>query len=100
MTASMRFVVGVIAVLFGTVAAARQAPPAAAVTPGDLFVEPPTLINLGFEWRIDGDANRNANVDVSYRKAGERTWKAGMPLLRLQGERTTQPNVFALVSPN
>ena len=27
-------------------------------------------------------------------------WKTGMPLLRLQGERVTQPNVFDLVSPN
>ena len=39
-------------------------------------------------------------VDVSYRKAGDSAWKTGMPLLRLQGERVTQPNVFALVSPN
>jgi arylsulfatase A-like enzyme len=44
---------------------------AAAVTPGEFIVEPPTLINLGFEWHIDGDANRNARVAVSYRKAGE-----------------------------
>jgi hypothetical protein len=41
------------------------------------------LINLGFEWLIEGDANRNASVDVSYRKAGETAWKKGMPLLRL-----------------
>ena len=59
----------------------------ARVTPGELVVDPPTLINLGFEWLIDGDANRNASVDVSYRKVGETAWKKGMPLLRLQGER-------------
>ena len=41
------------------------------VTPGELVVDHPTLINLGFEWRIDGDANRNARVEVSYRKQGE-----------------------------
>jgi hypothetical protein len=64
--------------------------------PGDLVVDPPTLINLGFEWLIDGDAIRNAKVDVSYRKVGENAWKTGMPLLRLHGERVTQPNVFAL----
>ena len=46
------------------------APGDAIVTPGELVVEHPTLINLGFEWRIDGDANRNATVDVSFRKAG------------------------------
>ncbi len=38
------------------------------VTPGELVVEHPTLINLGFEWHIDGDANRNASVDVAFRK--------------------------------
>src|SRR6185503_17238189 len=58
------------------------------------------LINLGFEWLIEGDANRNAAVDVSYRKVGEATWKKGMPLLRLQNERVIQPNVFNLVLPN
>jgi hypothetical protein len=26
----------------------------------ELVVEPATLINLGFEWFIEGDANRNA----------------------------------------
>jgi len=41
------------------------------VTPGELVVDHPTLINLGFEWLIDGDANRNAQVAVSYRKPGD-----------------------------
>src|SRR5438105_3883714 len=27
------------------------------VKPGDFVVDPPTLINLGFEWFIDGDDN-------------------------------------------
>ena len=56
-------------------------------TPGEFLVDHPTLINLGFEWVIDGDANRNATVEVSYRKQGDAAWKPGMPLLRLQGER-------------
>jgi len=30
-----------------------------------------TLINLGFEWLISGDDNRNASMEVAYRKAGE-----------------------------
>jgi hypothetical protein len=37
------------------------------VKPGEFVVDHPTLINLGFEWVIQGDDNRNANVDVSYR---------------------------------
>ena len=92
--------------LLGSVGSAQQSPNT--VTAGALLVEPPTLINLGFEWRINGDANRNAKVEVSYRKvspstslrASDEPWKTGLPLLRLQGEKVTQPNVFALVSPN
>ena len=42
------------------------------MTARDLVVDPPTLINLGFEWFIDGDDNRNAAVAVSYRKTGRR----------------------------
>ena len=57
------------------------------VRAGRLIVEPPTLINLGFEWEITGDANRNATVEASYRKAGEPTWKDALPLLRIGGER-------------
>ena len=59
-------------------------------TPGELVVDPPTLINLGFEWLIQGDDNRNASVEVAYRKAGEGAWKRGLPLLRLQHEEIYQ----------
>ena len=31
---------------------------------GRFVVEHPTLLNLGFEWAIRGDANRNATVAV------------------------------------
>jgi hypothetical protein len=73
------------------------------VTAGEFIIEPPTLISLGFEWSIDGDVNRDASVAVAYRRKGERDWRAGMPLLRLHGERTvfwdsldyTAPNMFA-----
>ena len=30
----------------------------------EFITEPPTLVSLGFEWRIDGDDNRNATVSV------------------------------------
>ena len=98
----LRLAVACFMLLLGGVGAAQQTTPAgsSSVTAGELIVEPATLINLGFEWLIEGDTNRNAKVDVSYRKVGETAWKIGMPLLRLQGERVTQPNVFNLVSPN
>jgi hypothetical protein len=57
------------------------------VRAGKLIVEPPTLINLGFEWEITGDANRNATVDVRYREVGAGSWKPALPLLRIGGER-------------
>jgi hypothetical protein len=53
---------------------------------GRFHVEHPTLLNLGFEWPIKGDANRNAMVSVQYRATGETAWKQAMPLLRIGGE--------------
>ena len=50
------------------------------VTPGELVIDPPTLTNLGFEWVISGDENRNARVEVSYRKKGAGDWKPAMPM--------------------
>jgi len=47
-----------------------------------LNVERPTLISEGFDWRIDGDDNRNATVTVKYRKKGDSAWKEGLPFLR------------------
>jgi len=64
-------------------------------------IDPPTLINLGFEWLIEGDDNRNATVEVSYRRSGDLNWRQALPLLRLQGERIFQrEGVFDVISPN
>ena len=41
---------------------------------GDVVVEPPTLICAGFQWKIEGDANRNASVEVAFRKEGDASW--------------------------
>jgi hypothetical protein len=89
--------VGIVAASYGMSAAAQG------VTAGNLIVEPPTLISLGFEWYIEGDADRDAAVAVAYRRAGERDWRESLPLLRVQNERTfyvetlyyTAPNMFA-----
>ena len=58
-----------------------------ATRPGRFHVEHPTLLNLGFEWLIEGDANRNAKVEVRFRKAGTSAWRPALPLLRIGGER-------------
>ena len=56
------------------------------VTAGQFSVERSTLRSLGFEWRIAGDENRNAAVEVTYRKRGEDAWHSALPLFRLQNE--------------
>jgi hypothetical protein len=77
-----------------------------AVKPGNFVIEHPTLICLGFEWYVEGDANHNAIVEVSYRKKGEDSWKKALPLLRIQNEECIDafsvnwidyitPNLFA-----
>ncbi|MCC6390410.1 MAG: hypothetical protein IT167_07390 [Bryobacterales bacterium] len=57
-----------------------------ATTAGRFIVEHPTLLNLGFEWSISGDNNRNAQVAVQYRAAGEQAWRNALPMLRIGGE--------------
>jgi hypothetical protein len=53
---------------------------------GKFVVEHPTLMNLGFEWAIRGDANRNAAVAVQFRATGESEWREALPLVRIGGE--------------
>src|SRR5262245_5889690 len=79
-----RYLVVAILVTLATPAISRAADKTAAK---EFFTEPPTLLSLGFEWRIDGDDNRNATVAVSYRKKGDQAWKEGLPLLRIGNER-------------
>jgi hypothetical protein len=71
-----------------------------AVVVGELVVEPPTLINLGFEWSIEGDDNRNASVAVSFRERGANAWRDALPLLRLHGERVYSESRVDVVAPN
>ena len=59
----MRFAIVFSALLWTTaVSAADKA------TVKEFITEPPTLVSLGFEWRIAGDDNRNATVSVSHRR--------------------------------
>jgi hypothetical protein len=74
--------------------------------PGKFIVEPPTLISLGFEWYIEGDDNRDAVVEVWYRKKGHHEhhdWKEALPLLRLSNEINNMAGfdvALTYVSPN
>jgi hypothetical protein len=62
-----------------------------ATIPGKLWIQPPTLTALGFDWSISGDENRNARVEVSYRKNGEQLWHKALPLFRLNHEQIGTP---------
>jgi hypothetical protein len=77
-----------------------QSPSGNRTTPGELVIDPPTLINLGFEWFIQGDDNRTASVAAAYRKQGAAQWSTGLPLLRLQGERISGNERMDVISPN
>src|SRR2546428_13941143 len=62
-----------------------------AVKAGRFHVEHPTLLNLGFEWAIEGDANRNAAVTAQFRPVGESKWRDALPPLRLRGGKVFCP---------
>ena len=62
---------------------AMPVPAQNSTTARQFTIERPTLSSLGFEWRISGDDNRNARVEVTYRRKGEQQWHNAMPLLRL-----------------
>lgn len=84
----MKTILLIAALLIALLSAAWQPASVADKTMADDFiVEPPTLLCAGFEWKIAGDANRNAAVAVTYRKKGETAWKQGHPLLRIGGEK-------------
>ena len=74
---------------YGALALALLATPVqaqTAVTAGKLVVDAPTLTAIGVEWKIAGDDNRNAAVEVSYRRRGETAWRKALPLLRIHHE--------------
>jgi len=75
-----------LALLFPTTLLANNA-----TIPGELLLERPTLISLGVEWRIEGDANQNASAQVEYRKQGETSWQAYLPLFRIGKGLTIHP---------
>ena len=84
-----------------------ESKPEIGTIPGEFIIDPPTLVSLGFEWKIAGDDNRNASVEVTYRKTGEQQWRKGLPLLRLQHEqvlggspRNEGKHYYSYIAPN
>jgi hypothetical protein len=58
-------------------ACATAAENGAKVKPGELIVDYPTLINLGFEWVMEGDEDRNARVDLSTANRARQSGRRG-----------------------
>ena len=58
---------------------------------GEFTAGPPTLVSLGFEWRITGDDNRNASRRRYFSKAGRPEWRKALPLMREQRELIGDP---------
>jgi hypothetical protein len=55
---------------------------------------PQHMINLGFEWKIQGDDNRNAGGRGSISKEGQSEWKEALPLLRIGDEKVWRAREF------
>ncbi|MBI3831898.1 MAG: hypothetical protein HY291_20415 [Planctomycetes bacterium] len=70
----------ILSILFVFTARAENA----AKPQGEPVLDPPTLHSLGVYWIVQGDDNRNAKIDCHYRKMGEKDWKAGPPLFRVE----------------
>lgn len=60
-----------------------------AVAPGELIVDPPTLICASVQWQFAGDDDRDATCGVEFRKVGDEAWRKGMGLLRVSGDEPT-----------
>ena len=55
-----------------------------ATVPGTVGFPFPTVSSLTIEWPFSGDLNNNGVVTFRYRRAGETTWRQGMPLRRIR----------------
>lgn len=51
---------------------------------GEPVLEPPASRAVGVYWIIRGDSNADATIELSYRKAGQDEWKAGVRLFRVE----------------
>ena len=57
---------------------------------GPPVLEDPTLRSLGAYWIIRGDDNRNARVDMEYRRVGDAPWRQSLPMFRVEKGATSQ----------
>lgn len=80
--------IGLFVVLLAQFVGARETANPAAIIPGNLLIDNPTLYHLAFRWPVSGDENVNATVQVSYRKSGQALWNPALPMLRISKQTT------------
>ena len=51
---------------------------------GEPVLDPPTLHCLGASWTVRGDDDRDARVEVAFRREGAWDWRPGPPLFRVE----------------
>ena len=85
-------IAGAIGALALVRAAAGQ--PEIATTPGEVRVDT-TYENLGYQWAIEGDADRDGTVFARFRELGQTVWREALPPVRthrdLVGEGNGRP---------
>ncbi len=95
-------------VISGTRVAQTPVPPKPIALPmrndaqpnGEPTLEPAALHSLGAYWIISGDDNKNAKVELSFRKPGA-AWQSAMPLLRVRkGDHKNEAGKSTLQVPN
>jgi len=80
-------------------ATAAEAKPVNTVQAGELVIDPPMLINLGFEWLASGDDNRNArseDFDFSLKPGSAAIGKAAVIPNVTDGYAGAAPDLGAL----
>jgi hypothetical protein len=60
--------------------------PPALLTVTDVRIDRPTIVALGVQVLVSGDANRNGQVALSYRPQGSSDWRSALPPLRVLPE--------------
>jgi hypothetical protein len=63
--------------------------------PGEPVAEPSTFHSLGVRWPVQGDANGDALIAVSYRRRGETAWREAMHLFRPNPDTVSDENRVA-----
>jgi len=74
----------ILAIVFFIFAASVLRAENASAPMGEPVLEPATLHCLGAYWIVKGDDNKNAVIEMSFRKAGAAEWTKSLPMFRVE----------------